>query len=442
MKIVPQVVAALQCVFGTTAENAASKCGLIRRERKFTGSSLVQVMVLGFLRKPKASTADLAATAALIGVEVTPQAVNKRFTQALVDTLRQVWESAIQMVVSSEPQAIPLLQRFTAVVIGDSTVIPLPDECAQEFPGCGGSTSDSGKAALKIQVKWNLLCGTLFGWLQTGRESDVPDRDPEASPLPGSLSIYDLGYFCLQRFRAWSAAGAYWISRLQPRTLVFNLEGQVLDLLAYLDQHAGEGPIDEWVLLGRQEQVLCRLIALRAPPEIVARRRQKAYEKAAKKGRKPSQDYLAWCAWTIYITNCETERFTWKEIVVLYRTRWQIELLFKLWKSHNLLAFRKEVTPERQLAELFAKMIAVIIQHWLLLCSVGTNLRRSFTKAAAHLREWALVLTRALRDEYLLRTTLCDLSTLIGKHCCNNLRRQHPGNIQLLLNPELLEYTT
>jgi hypothetical protein len=223
VKIVTQVAAAMQRVFGTIADEAAGTCGLIRRKRKFTGSSLVQMMVLGFLRKPNASTADLATTAALIGLQVTPKAVEKRFTRPLVDTLRQVWQSAIQTVIVSEPQAIPLLRRFTAVNIGDSTVIQLPDECAGEFPGCGG-TSDSGKAALKIQVKWNLLCGTLRGWLQTGRESDVPDPDPQALPVPGSLSIYDLGYFSLERFRAWGAAGAYWISRLQPRTLAFDLK--------------------------------------------------------------------------------------------------------------------------------------------------------------------------------------------------------------------------
>ena len=42
--------------------------------------------------------------------------------------------------------------------------------------------------------------------------------------------------------------------------------------------------------------------------------------------------------WTIFVTNCPPEMLTWKEVVVLYRARWQIELLFKLWKSHNRLA--------------------------------------------------------------------------------------------------------
>lgn len=85
-------------------------------------------------------------------------------------------------------------------------------------------------------------------------------------------------------------------------------------------------------------------------------------------------------------------------------------------------------------------MIAVVIQHWILLCSVGNNLRRSFHKAAEYLREWVFLLTKVLSDGRRPCQTLCDLTATIGTLCCNNLRCKHPGNIQLLLNPELLEY--
>ena len=78
------------------------------------------------------------------------------------------------------------------------------------------------------------------------------------------------------------------------------------------------------------------------------------------------------------MTNCSTELLTWKEVVVLYRTRWQIELLFKLWKSHNRLATHAESQSVAWLmAEFWAKLIGVILQHWLLLTMTWLDSRRS-----------------------------------------------------------------
>ena len=158
---------------------------------------------------------------------------------------------------------------------------------------------------------------------------------------------FDLGYFCLDRFQNLTRAGAFWISRWQHGTSVFDAQGQPLALLQYLRQQTGSGPIDVSVLLGVSHRLPCRLIALRVPQEVADRRRQKAYVKAQKHGRVPSREYLEWQDWTIFVTNCEPELLTWEAVVVLYRARWQIELMFKLWKSHNRLATHRAVRPRR-----------------------------------------------------------------------------------------------
>ena len=440
MGIVTQVALTMQNMLGLVAEQVARGCRLIRRQRKFSGATLVQTMVLGFLRKPNASLDDLAATAAQLGVNVTPQAIEKRFTAALVDCLRQVWEVVVQQVVAAQPLAIPLLQKFTHVRIGDSTTIALPDEFAAEFPGCGGK-SDSGLAALKIQVQWDLSNGALTKLeLEAGRDSDARSVLQRDLPPAGSLSIYDLGYFALAKFWTWIAAGAYWISRLQPGTAVYDAQGRPLNLLDELPRMAGAEPVDMPVLLGKSERVPCRLIAVRAPQHVVGRRRRKAYEKAQKHGRVPTAEHLAWCAWTVFITNCPLDMLTWKEVVVLYRSRWQIELLFKLWKSHNLLAKPKRVSAHRQLAELFARMTAVILQHWLLLSTVWEDVRHSFVKAAKVIRDNLVLLTTHWNDLEKLAAAIQTLAQLLARHTQINRRRKSPGTFQLLQNPELLAY--
>lgn len=440
MGIVSGVASALQRLLGSKAEETAEASGLIKRRRKFSGSTLLSTFVLGFLRKPKATSEDLARTAAELGVGVTPQAVRKRYGPDLVESLRNLFDAGVTEAIAGEARSIPLLRKFTAVDIGDSSTIGLPDELAEQFPGCGGK-SESGKAALKLQVELDQIDGRLKVVLEAGRQSDAKSALMKTLPAGGSLTIRDLGYFSLEWFNSLIAVAAFFISRLQPKTMVFDPEGTPLDLLKTLQEYTGDKPFERDVLLGKDERVPCRLIALRAPPEAVARRRQKAYEKARKDGRTPSAEHLAWLAFTVFITNCGSEKLSWKEVVVLYRLRWQIELLFKLWKSHNLLAHVDERdTADMRMAKFYARLTGALVQHWILLTSAWTSARHSLRKAAVVIQEHLLLILAAITDSEQLRLTLERLTRLVDRPSRIGKRKQRPGTHQLLLNPELLEY--
>jgi hypothetical protein len=439
MGIFARIATSMQAILGPVAEQVAEQCGLIRRQRKFTGATLVQTLVLGYLRKPTASTEDLALTAQQLGVDVSSQAIDRRFQPALRDCLRELWQQAVTQVVMAKPRAVALLQQFTEVLIGDSTVIQLADELADTYPGCGGR-SVMGRAALKIQVLWDVLCGRLKrASLEAGRQSDGTSPAIEETPQKGSLLIYDLGYFALERLRSWSGAGAYWITRVGARVTIY-VEGVEHQLLDWLAQTTTPGPIDVWVEVGQQERLPCRLMALRAPDEVVNRRRHKAYAKAAKKGRRPTREHLAACAWTLYITNVPDTRLSWREVVVLYRVRWQIELLFKLWKSHNHLATHRTADPVRQLVELYARMIAVIVQHWLVLSVGWEEGELSLVKAARWFRDYLPLLIEVLQDKPRLIAVLRRLARLMKRLARLNRRRKHPSTQQLIDHPELLDY--
>jgi hypothetical protein len=442
MSSIPQVATTLQTVLGPDLEPIGRRSELIQRLRKFSAEILLKMLVFTLLKGPSPKIKNYVSSAAQLGLIITERAVKKRFTPQLVTFLRAVLERLVQHMVASTPVDSPLLAKFTSVRVGDSTTVTLPADCAREFPGCGGK-SGSGTASLKIQVLWDLTTGRLLKvLLEPGRHSDARSAAVEETPPAGSLSLWDLGYFCLKRFRRWTAAGAFWISRWRPGTVVLTPEGTPLDLLPRLRQHPWDGPLDIAVLLGSTARVACRLIALRVPPEVAARRRQKASEKAQKSGRTPTREHLQWCDWTILVTNCSPELLTWKEVVVLYRTRWQIELLFKLWKSHNRLATHAESpSVARQMAEFWAKLIGVILQHWLLLTMTWLDSRRSLRKAAAVLRDWIIVLQEALGDVARLCDALSRMQAAIAAEARVNVRKKQPSWFQLLKNPELLEYT-
>jgi len=138
MAIVTKVVAAVQGLLGAGAEEVAKDSDVIQRQRKFSASTLARTFVFGFLDNPDASDEDLAQMAARCGVEVTPQAVEQRFSIRMVAFLEGLFRRAMGCVVHSQATWAPLLERFTDVLLLDSSTITLPPELAERFPGCGG----------------------------------------------------------------------------------------------------------------------------------------------------------------------------------------------------------------------------------------------------------------------------------------------------------------
>ena len=91
--------------------------------------------------------------------------------------------------------------------------------------------------------------------------------------------------------------------------------------------------IEHPIFLGAQERVASRLMAFRVPEPIVNERRRIAKKKAKKKGYTPSKAHLALLAWTLFITNVPPTIWQTATVSKVYPLRWQIELIFKSWKS-------------------------------------------------------------------------------------------------------------
>jgi Transposase DDE domain len=440
MGIIAKVSAAVQALFGTMAEEVAQHHPVVLRHRKFTTATLARTFILGFLAKPRATDEELAQTAALCGVQVTPQAIEQRHTARLAEFLEALFRRATQCVVQSQTVLAPLLDRFTAVLLLDSTTMTLPDALRERFPGCGGSHG-GGQAALKLQVQWDLKCGALKAIaIEPSRDCDYKTSLQSAPLTPGSLRITDLGYFDTKVFERFNQEGIFWLSRLQFGTNVFTPPGQRLALLAWLDEQPGPF-VDRPILMGTERKVACRIVAWRVPREVADRRRQKLIAETRRKdGRVPGKERLAWCDWTILVTNVTAEVLTAEEVAVLYRARWQIELLFKRWKSLGLVAELSGSTVARQMIRVWSRLLAVLMQHWLLLSSVWGNPRCSLAKACEAIRRHALILGAAIGDPTRLAVAIKELGMILRVTASQN-KRKKPSTFELLNNPELLGYS-
>jgi Transposase DDE domain len=236
MDSIERLVGAMQSLLGPAADEVARQTKVILRQRKFSPQSLASTFVLGFLHNPRASDEELARTAALVGVTVTPQAIEQRYHERMVQFLRGLFTKAVQTQVPADRVLAPLLERFTDVQIMDSTVLSLPAAMADEFPGCGGS--HGGTAALKLQLRLSLKHGCLdAASVEAGRDCDVKTLLQQDVPQPGSLRITDLGYFDTAVFEQISEARAYWLSPLLSAVNVYETDGNRLELLTRISHH-------------------------------------------------------------------------------------------------------------------------------------------------------------------------------------------------------------
>ena len=311
MSSIPQVATTLQTVLGPDLEPIGRRTGLIQRLRKFSAEILLKMLVFTLLKCPSPKTKNYVSFAAQLGLIITERAVKKRFTPQLVTFLRGARASgathggchAGRLPVAGEVHQRPRRRQHHGDTAG--RLRPGISRLWRQGGLRHSGAEDSGPLGLDHGT-------TAEGAPRTRPPQRRQERRRRGDAACQVAVAVGSGSFCLKRFRRWTAAGAFWISRWQPGTVVLTPEGTPLDLLQRLRRHTWDGPLDIAVLLGSTARVACRLIALRVPPEVAARRRQKAYEKAQKSGRTPTRAHLQWCDWTILVTNCSTELLTWK----------------------------------------------------------------------------------------------------------------------------------
>ena len=439
MTTIPQLAEVLQELLSSMADRIARETGFVRRASKLTGALFSQTLVFGWLANADATLEELAQTAATVGVEITAQGLDERFNQAAAECMRRILESAVGMMIAANVVAVPILQKFTGVYIQDSTTITLPDSLADIWHGSGENAANETVAGLKLQVQFDYSTGQMSQLiLQDGIAQDR-DAPIQQTPLPpGALRLADLGYFALPVLADLDVQGVYWLTRSPVNTVMFTQQGEHLDLLTWLRQ-ADAAEIDQDILLGKEQRLPCRLVAVRVPQEVADRRRAQLHKQARHKSQAVSQARLALADWTILVTNISQEMLTVREILVLARCRWQIELLFKLWKSHGRVDHSRSAKPWRVLCEVYAKLLAMIVQHWLFLVSCWAYPDRSLQKAAQTVRKHALHLAACFREHRRLTEAMNTIRRCLAAGCRINKRKTSPHTFQLLMEATYAE---
>ncbi len=268
-------------------------------------------------------------------------------------------------------------EHFHRIRVLDSTVFQLPDTFADKYAGAGGSAH---KAGVKIQFECDLLSGdVLHLHVGEGKENDqVYGSQCIDSLEEGDVRIGDLGYFSLEDFRAISEKGAYFLSRLKLNTRVYyknpnpemfrngtvkkHSEYIQIDLEQLLDTlQPGETKELEEVYVGMYEKLPVRVIVYRLTEQQLRNREKDIAKKEKKKGITYKERSKRLSAINLYCTNIPAEYVGASRIHDFYSLRWQIEILFKTWKSLFSIHVCKKIKLERLECHIYGQLIRILI---------------------------------------------------------------------------------
>jgi hypothetical protein len=346
-------------------EASARRTKFVQRASKITGKVFLALVTFGRWSAPKTTVAQLAAKAAQLDVpvDITPEALQQRMTERAVAFLRDLLQTAFAQLYTGETECDDaLFAPFGRVHLADSTGFGLPASLKAQFPGAGGSGSQAGA---KIQVVWEYKSHTFAPFALT--PWNIPDNTYVETVVelaqPHALFVFDLGYFKLTAFAKIAAAQAYFLSRLYHPTTLHEVVGgrsQPLDLPHCLARDS-RAVLEKSVLLGARDRVAARLIAVRMPDAIVNERRRQARAVAKKRGYTPSQAHLTLLAWNLFITNVPATVWPLQTVAIAYSLRWQVELVFKSWKSHLHLATLTTTSKNSILCYLYGRMVLILL---------------------------------------------------------------------------------
>lgn len=383
---------------------------------------------------------SLSAIVCSLTSKITREGLHKRFTASAVEFLEQitiiVFNHKIKVNFNYE-----IFQPFTSVLLIDSTFVQLAPELMDTFPGFGGSGSD---ACVRIQLVYDYLKGAMsFFDITAGTKNDVLYAKAFASKVKqGALILCDLGYYSTEFFQAITKQKAFFISRLKSDCKIFHPETKKEISLFKLLKKFKYDKFTLDVLIGYRTKMPCRLIVSKVPREVAEKRRRDKKMRALKRKSQAKESTLILCDWTLLITNTSEDILAAEKVYDVYKLRWQIELIFKQFKSvmnFNNVATRRK---ERFLCELYGKLIlACLITKLYRLGSFWewqSNQRElSFDKFCKRIQE-RLIQIASLLVNVGLRATLVYLErelNLLVPNCLKQKQRSRCSTLETVLKP-------
>jgi hypothetical protein len=261
-------------------------------------------------------------------------------------------------------------EQFRSIRIKDSTSFELPENLAAIFPGNGGGSS---KAGIRIQYEFDLKNNqTVEMDVSPATTNDYTNAwDTKDSIIKGDLIIRDLGYSSLKMLNAIDKKEAYYLNRIKSDVSIFEQNGNEYKRIDLVQielsmRSSGIEIMEKQVYLGERVYMPTRMIIALVPEDKIEERIKKQRRKIERRKGKISKQSFASIGINLFATNANDILLPLKEVMNLYKIRWQIELVFKAWKTIGQIQMVKKAKQERVITMLYLNLVWIFMNMQLI----------------------------------------------------------------------------
>jgi len=193
----------------------------------------------------------------------------------------------------------------------------------------------------------------------------------------GDYIIADRGYSKASGIHHVASRSAYVIVRVNSGALpILDSQGRPFFLLKNVTTVEKPGTVRSWEVLipnRNQETVAGRICLIRKSNEAIKLAHKQIMRNGQKKGQKIKPETLEYAKYVIVFTNYPQDSFTATEILEWYRVRWQVELVFKRFKSIAQLGHLPKHSDDSAKAWLYGKLLVALLTEKIIECASSVS---------------------------------------------------------------------
>jgi hypothetical protein len=186
----------------------------------------------------------------------------------------------------------------------------------------------------------------------------------------GDHIIADRGYSTASGIHHIASKKAYVMVRVNTQSLpLLTLNCQSFPLLKNVQSIDIAGTIKSWQVLipGRKDEfVKGRICVIRKSNEAIKMTQDKIHRDAQRKRKSVKPETLEYAKYVIIFTNYPETSYSDFEVLNLYRARWQVELVFKRFKSIAQLGHLPKHSDDSSKAWLYGKLFVALLTNKLI----------------------------------------------------------------------------